>query len=92
MKAVLVTTKYRGVFFGYMEGEPNGPGKMELKNARNCIYWSADCKGFLGLAATGPTASCRIGPAVEKLTLYGITSITPVSEQAALAWESEPWK
>lgn len=91
MKPVLVTTKHRGVFFGYLEGELNGPGKLELKNARNCLYWSRDCKGFLGLAATGPTASCRVGPQVDDITLYGITSVTPVSVDAVTKWEAAPW-
>ena len=91
MNPVLVTTKYRGVFFGYLDGEVNGPGKLELKNARNCVYWSSDCKGFLGLAATGPTSSCRVGPQVESITLYGVTSITPVTDAAVEKWEAEPW-
>lgn len=91
MKPVLVTTRYRGVFFGYLETDPTGPGKLDLKNARNCVYWSADCKGFLGLAANGPTESCRIGPKVDSLTLYGVTSITPVTEAAVDKWELGPW-
>lgn len=90
-KAVLVTTKYRGVFFGYVDGEANAPGKLDLKDARNCVYWSSDCKGFLGLAATGPTPGCRIGPKVATITLYGVTSITPVAEQAVEQWEAAPW-
>jgi len=92
MRPVLVTTKYRGVFFGYLDYEPNGPGKIILKNARGCVYWSSDCKGFLGLAATGPTSSCRIGPQVSELTLYGVTSICPVTVDAERQWESAPWR
>ena len=91
MKAVLVTTKYKGVFFGYLEGEINGPGKIELKNARNCLYWTSDCKGFIGLATTGPTSGCRIGPKASEITLYGVTSITPVTDAAVEKWESAPW-
>ena len=92
-KAVLVTTQYRGVFFGYMAAvQKNLPAEVELTNARNCVYWSADCKGFLGLAATGPTSSCKIGPQVSSITLYGVTSITPVSDVAVKAWEVSPWK
>lgn len=91
MKAVLVTTKFRGVFFGYVDDFPDVPGSMVLKNARNCIYWSTDCKGFLGLAATGPTSSCRIGPQVEEILLYGITSVTPVVGSAVTKWEMAPW-
>lgn len=59
-RPVLVTTEYRGVFFGYAT-ETDGE-TIKLDNARNCLYWSTDVMGFLGLAATGPTAGCRIGP------------------------------
>ena len=92
MKPVLVTTQYRGVFFGYLEDDSNCPATIDLTNARNCVYWSADCKGFLGLTATGPTSSCKIGPQVSSITLYGVTSITPVSDVAVKAWEVSPWK
>lgn len=93
-KAVLVTTQYRGVFFGYLENgaEAESPAKLTLQDARNCIYWSADAKGFIGLSVAGPGSSCRIGPRVAQLTLYGITSISPVTDEAARRWEEAPWK
>lgn len=59
-RPVVVTTAHRGVFFGYAtktEGE-----QIALKRARLCIYWSRDVRGFMGLAASGPTSTCRIGP------------------------------
>lgn len=86
-KAVLITTKYRGVFFGYVKADEKLPGEITVTGARNCIYWSADCGGFLGLAAKGPTKNCRIGTRVDELTLYEVTSVTPVSDDAAQAWE-----
>lgn len=88
MKAVLVTTNYRGVFFGQVKDDKSLPKEIVLKNARNCIYWSSDCGGFLGLAAKGPTSGCRIGTKVDEITLYDITSVTPVSEEAAEKWIS----
>ena len=87
MKPVLVTTQYRGVFFGYAVKETKLPSEITLKNVRNCIYWSIDCGGFLGLAANGPTKSCKIGTKVPELTLYGITSVSPVTDKAVEAWE-----
>lgn len=86
-QAVLVTTEFRGVFFGHVENDRNLPAEITLTGARNCIYWSTDCNGFLGLAATGPTKSCKIGAAVPKITLYKITSVTPVEDIAVKAWE-----
>lgn len=83
---VLVTTEFRGVFFGDLASKENLPDSCTLKNARNCIYWSSDCKGFLGLASDGPTPSCKIGRMVDSITLYKITSVTPVSEKAVKVW------
>src|SRR5512139_4098560 len=88
--AVMVTTDKRGVFFGYCSDTSADP--ITLTKARNCVYWSADVKGFLGLAATGPTSGCRIGPAAPSLTLRGVTSVVTVSDSAARAWESAPWR
>ena len=87
MKPVLITTEFRGVFFGYVKDKKNLPEEITLTNARNCIYWSSDCKGFLGLAATGPTNNCKIGAKITEITLYKITSVTPVEDKAVEAWE-----
>lgn len=88
-KPVLVTTAHRGVFFGYAT-ETEGP-TIKLTNARNCVYWTGDLRGFLGLAATGPNKGCRIGPAVAEITLRGVTSISSVSAEAVDRWEAAPW-
>ena len=84
-RPVIVTTAHRGVFFGFAtatDGET-----ISLKRARLCIYWSADVRGFMGLAATGPTKGCRIGPAAD-VTLRNITAVLEVSPAAVTAWES----
>lgn len=88
-RPVLVTTEYRGVFFGYAT-ETDGD-TIHLKRARNCIYWSADVKGFLGLATAGPTNGCRIGPPAD-VELRKITCVAEVTADAAGAWERAPWK
>ncbi len=88
-RAVLVTTEFRGVFFGYAtdtDGET-----VALRRARNCIYWSEDVRGFLGLATTGPSAKCRIGPAAD-VELRKVTCVAAVTESAAAAWEAAPWQ
>ncbi len=87
-RAVIVTTAHRGVFFGYStktDGET-----IKLQRARLCVYWSVDCKGFMGLASNGPTAKCRIGPAAD-IELRNITAVLEVTPEAAKAWESAPW-
>lgn len=86
-KAVLVTTEFRGVFFGYIKDDNKLPAEITLNGVRNCISWSSDVGGFLGLASSGPTSNCRIGKRVDEITLYKITSVTPVDEAAANTWE-----
>ncbi len=88
-KHVVVTTKHRGVFFGVLE-EQNG-GSLTLTDARNCVYWDHATKGYLGLAAKGPQAKCKITDAAPRLTLYGITSVVECSDEAVEAWEAAPW-
>lgn len=86
-QACLITTEFRGVFFGFIKNDKKLPEQITLTDAKNCIYWSSDCKGFLGLAATGPTSGCKIGATINEITLYKITSVTPVSEKAVDAWK-----
>ena len=87
-RTVIVTTAHRGVFFGYAT-KTNGK-TIKLARARLCVYWSADCKGFMGLAANGPTKSCKIGPAAD-IELRNITAVLEVGADAAKAWELAPW-
>ena len=85
---VLVTTQHRGVFAGWATDTTGGT--IKLRAARNCLYWSRDVKGFMGLAATGPTADCRIGPAAD-IEVRDITLVAQCTSEATEAWESAPW-
>ena len=89
-KPVMVTTEFRGVFFGYMEKMPTD-GTITIRQAQNCVYWSSDVRGFMGLAATGPTKNCKVGPAVPSLTLNKVTAVIEVSAEAAEKWKAQPW-
>lgn len=86
-RAVLVTTKHRGVFFGYAT-DTSGE-VIALRAARCCVKWYGT-KGFLGLASEGPNKDCRIGPAAD-LELRDITSVATVTPSAVAAWEAAPW-
>lgn len=86
-KAILCTTEFRGVFFGFVKDDSKLPDEVTLTDARNCIYWDSSCGGFLGLATKGPNSSCKIGTQVEELTLYKITSVTKVSKEAVEGWK-----
>ena len=86
---VVVTTAHKGVFFGY--GEPSDKATIRIEKARMCVYWSQDVKGVVGLAATGPSKSCKVGPAIPAITLREVTSVMETSDEAAKAWEGGPW-
>lgn len=88
-RAVLVTTAHRGVFFGYAT-ETAGE-TIKLRASRLCSYWSADMRGFMGLASIGPSATCRIGPPAD-IELRNVTAVTEVTKEAVAKWESSPWK
>jgi hypothetical protein len=85
----VVTTEHRGVFGGYTSDADADP--LVLKRARLCLFWSHDVKGFMGLAAGGPTSSCRIGPAVDEIRLRKITSVIACTPEAEKAWNGAPW-
>lgn len=87
-RAVLVTTVHRGVFFGYAkktDGET-----INLRAARNCIYWPTENHGFIGLASDGPKSGARVGPAAD-IELRNVTCVAECSDAAVQAWESAPW-
>lgn len=90
-RPVLVTTKHRGVFFGYLKGKPTKK-QVVLAQCRNCIYWEVGVHGFIGLAANGPTSQCKIGPAAPEITLYDVTAVAVVTPEAAEKWEAAPWR
>lgn len=87
-RAVVVTTVHRGVFFGYAT-ETDGE-TIALKDSRLCVYWSEDVRGFMGLAANGPTKGCRIGPPAD-ITLRNITAVLEVTPGAEKAWKDGQW-
>lgn len=89
--AVVITTEHRGVFFGYINPAHVNDDQIEAKQARLCVWWSAAMHGFMGLASMGPDKQCKIGPAVESITLRKITSVIKCSPEAIAKWKAEPW-
>jgi hypothetical protein len=90
-RPVLVTTAYRGVFFGYLIGEPSKE-KVMLDRCRNVTQWDEEARGFLGLASTGPTKGCRVTmPAGEASTLFDITGVFTCTEESVKRFEEGPW-
>lgn len=86
-EAVLVTTEFRGVFYGTVIDDSDLPNKITLKDARNCIYWHSSVNGVFGLAVTGPNSECKIGPTIPYFTAWKITSVTHCTKAARAAWD-----
>jgi hypothetical protein len=86
-RPVIICTEARGVFFGY--ATKTAGDIVQLKRARNCIYWARSVGGVLGLAATGPDANCRIGARAD-IELRKVTAVLEVTKAAEAAWESSP--
>jgi len=86
---VVVTTAHRGVFGGYLDS--NDGEQVTLIDASMCLQWTADVKGVLGLAVTGPSRSSRVGPAVPRLVLSGVTAVMDATDEARDAWLAQPW-
>lgn len=87
MKAILVTTQHRGVFFGLVPDKQKLTERsMRLESARMAIYWGTT-KGVAQLAETGPTSSSKIG-APATVTVHDITAVWEVTEKALAQWNN----
>jgi hypothetical protein len=88
-RPVVVTTEHKGVFFGNLVSQDDA--SVTLTDAQMCVYWSADVRGVLGLAAAGPSRGCKVTPAVPRIELQGVTAVMDATGEAVLAWEGKPW-
>ena len=86
MKAVLVTTQHRGVFFGEVPEDQDMTARtMGLKNARCAIRWNTT-KGVAELAEEGPNEGSKVGASADIDALHDITAVWAVTEKAREAW------
>ena len=86
-RAVIVTTAHKGVFYGWASNTDGDT--ITLKRSRLCIYWPAECQGFMGLAAKGPLRGAKVGPRAD-IMLRDITAVLECTEEATKLWESTP--
>lgn len=87
---VVVTTEHKGVFFGFLAGDPAAK-TAELTQAQMCVYWSEDVQGIVGLAATGPTRRCKVTRPAPRITLQAVTAVIDATPEAVTAWQDRPW-
>ena len=90
--AVVVTTEYKGVFFGYVDDPAiQDHRRLTLKNARMCVYWPPENHGVVGLASDGPADGSKISPAAQEIQLAGVTAIMQCSHKSVKNWEAGKW-
>ena len=89
-RAVVVTTKDKGVFFGYVKDESQAPEQITLTKMRNCIYWPTQTKGFMGLASDGPHRDAKVGPPAD-IELRKVTAVVEVTPSAEKVWNEFKW-
>ena len=87
MKAVLVTTEYRGVFAGLIDDNQDITARsMPLKNARMAIYWATK-RGVMELCKEGPNENSKISLSADIPMLHGITAIFDIEPEAWEKWQ-----
>lgn len=77
----------RAVIAGYADERPT-PGQVStLTSARMVLFWAADTGGLFGLAATGPTPSCRLSGTAPAVTdaWKQVLDVSPAAEARILA-------
>lgn len=87
MKAILVTTEWRGVFFALVADDADLTQRTltNLTGVRMAIYWGTT-RGVSELAHTGPTATSRISAPSDWPTMHGVTGVQSVTEEARAKW------
>jgi hypothetical protein len=86
-RPVIVTTSYRGVFFGYADDDDTIGETITLRNARMAIYWGTT-NGLFELADTGPTEKSKISAPAKSIELRGVTAVIGVSGEAEEKWQA----
>ena len=86
MKAVLVTTKHRGVFAGLIDEDQDlSATDMPLTQARMAIKFGTT-RGVMQLAQTGPTSQSKISAVADIPMLHDITAIFAITDEAWAQW------
>lgn len=90
MRAVIICTSHRGVFFGRTRQTNESILKTgivnHLKGARMAIRWGTT-RGVMQLAESGPTATSKVGAPAD-VGLNAVTSVFDVTAEAAALWDA----
>lgn len=89
-KAVLITTKHRGVFYAEVDTTKDLTTTTitGLKNCRMAISWRTT-RGLMELAEVGPNKDSKISAPADISVLHDITAVFDVTEKAQAAWTQQ---
>lgn len=87
-RAVVVLTAFKEIFFGYSTDTTGD--RVQLRAARQAIYYSAETHGILGLAATGPAKGSKIGLAAD-IECRQVVNVIECTPEAVAVWEKAKW-
>ena len=91
-RAYIVCCTPRIVLFGYATDAEVALEHPILYQVRMLVYWDAATKGVHGAAAHGPTAACRVTPAVEMQTVDTRVEARLLCSEASIErFEKGPW-
>lgn len=77
------------ILYGTLVSADATAGVATLKDVRQCLYYSKETGGEVGLAAIGPQAGSRLSPkSTGEVKIAGVGLISDCSEAAIKAWES----
>lgn len=77
------------ILYGVLKSVDTKAGTATLERTRQCLYYSKETGGEVGLAAIGPQAGSRLSPmAPGELVVFGVGQIAECSASAIAAWES----
>ncbi len=89
IKHAIITTKYRGVFYGEVRrrkiNKVNGSLQVTTGRVVMVEYWGTT-RGFLELTDTGPTKKSRISSVCPEAVFEDVTAVCLCSPEANIAW------
>jgi len=77
---VLITTKHRGVFCGYLSADES-PNSVTLRECRMVIRFGTT-DGLLQLTRTGPTALTKMSKTAPSARVFDITGVFATTDAA----------
>lgn len=87
-RLVVVLTEFKEIFCGWTLD--TSTDAINLRQARQACYYSADTHGLLGLAVTGPAKGSKVGPAAD-IEVRKVVNIIECTPEAGEAWRVAQW-